>query len=190
MGDIITYKPAVYDTNVENCTIPFEITALAYKSIYKAKRGTFYVGRVGYNHLIQDISWGLVPYSIGENIETISPKKVSEEQDKIKELVENDKVIALSEVKEPKDMLSLHHQDCSILYLKGEKELIGGGYLSKGESSDVSDKMLAFIMYYIARSMEDDEFEKAIRRYIVLKYGVRLNVEFAKICNMKSKNNG
>ena len=50
--------------------------------------------------------------------------------------------------------------------------------------------MLAFIMYYIARSMEDDEFEKAIRRYIVLKYGVRLNVEFAKICNMKSKDNG
>lgn len=159
-------------------TVSYNVLTYAYKRLYAARRGCYYAGKIGYSHPIQDVSRGHMPYTAGRVTGRLYPDVIYSEYDKIKELLETEKVLALSDVKDTTDNLLLHHQDCSLLYLKAGNEIVGCGYYSEHENQDMMDIMVAFIMYDIANYSMDETFMKAVNHYIVSQYGENILTEF------------
>ena len=170
-----TYNDIKTNANAPNyvyADVSSDIISYAYKTLFKAKRGTYYAGVVGYHHLVQDLAYGSVPYMFGNSTEPVNPEQVDNEINLLRERLESWKSIALSDVKTTTDKFSFRYHDGMLLYLKSEKtdDLIGCGWYSEEETPAMSALMCAFIMYSLARTSNDMDFNIAVRNHIMINY--------------------
>lgn len=165
-----------------------ELIRKVYELYEEPKRAVYYVAELAYTESMQEMAHGNYVHPGGRMTEPVTSELIESELDEIRNCLEDNKAIALSEVKCPEDAFELSYKNITTLFIKSEKGIIGCGWKSPNDMLHTAKYMCSFILYMLSNNSNDTTFIKSAKIYVSKHHGDSILKEFESLIQKKRRN--